>query len=180
MTDGVPTSVAPSAERPADGPPCSCGAPWNAEPDRQGLWRCQAGHPRPGAPGPALTHGSRSVYLRLALIEEHRAQLEERRSAILADLGGAANTGVIKTDVAERYLETTLMLEWLGGNLLVNGVMSAKGSTRAAATLYLQVLDRFLRLVATLGLERQAKAVGSLAEYMNTRDHAPAGASEAK
>jgi len=146
--------ISPFAELPASGPICKCGAAWHPDGDR-----CVLGHPRPGTPGPALTHGARSLQVRLALLAECRLALAERRNGILADLGGPEDLSVIRTDMVERYLETSLLAEWLGGNLLAEGALTAKGKARAAATLYLSVLDRLSRLASTLGLERRQKRV---------------------
>jgi hypothetical protein len=160
----------PNGERPASEPACRCGAPWQLEADRGGVWRCKGGHPKPGTPGPRLEHGGRSVEVRLALIDARRAALAESRQAIFADLGGAENVGRLKADLVERYLETSLIAQWLGGNLLVDGVLTTKGRARAAASFYLQVLDRISRLTAALGLERRAKAVPSPLDYIEGRD----------
>ena len=72
----------PFAELPASGPVCRCGADWHPDGDR-----CIRGHPRPGTPGPALTHGARSLQVRLALLAECRAALADRRNGIIAASG---------------------------------------------------------------------------------------------
>jgi hypothetical protein len=152
MCDAACDQAQPFAELPTPEPVCRCGAEWHQDGDR-----CVHGHPRPGTPGPALTHGARSLQVRLALLAECRAALSERRNGILADLGGRDDLSIIRTDMVERYLETSLLAEWLGGNLLAEGALTAKGKARAAATLYLQVLDRLSRLASTLGLDRRAR-----------------------
>ena len=109
-----------------------------------------------------MTHGARSVQRRLAQIEARRGGLAPERAAILADLGGPENVSNIKARLVDRYLETSLIAEWLGGNLLLDGVLTTKGKTRAAATLYLQVVDRVHRLSLALGLERRARDLSCL------------------
>jgi hypothetical protein len=141
---------APNAERPTTG-------------------RSKDGRFLKGEPGARLTHGGRSVQVRLALIDARRAELSEHRDAILADLGGRESVGRLKTDLIERYLETSLIAEWLGGNLLVDGVLTSKGRTRAASTLYLQVIDRLYRLTTALGLERKPKDTMTLERYLQSR-----------
>ena len=140
-----------------------------AQPETPSAERPAAGRNRGqfvrGAPGPALTHGGRSVQVRLALIDARRAELEEHRAAIFADLGGRENVSRVKADLVERYLETALIGEWLGGNLLADGVLTSKGRTRAASTLYLQVLHRLYRLTTALGLERQARRLDLAAAF---------------
>jgi hypothetical protein len=105
--------------------------------------------------------------LRLALLAETRAALADRRSAIIGDLGGPSGVGTIRRDLVERYLETSLLAEWLGGNLLAEGALTAKGKARAAATFYLQVVDRVYRLASARGLERTAKDTQTIEAYVS-------------
>ena len=117
--------------------------------------------------GAAVTHGGRSVQVRLALLAEARAALTDRRNGIIGDLGGPSELGTIRRDLVERYLETSLLAEWLGGNLIAEGALTSKGRTRAAATLYLQVVDRVYRLASTLGLERRARNAQTIDAYVS-------------
>lgn len=125
-----------------------------------------------GEPGPALKLGDRSLLRRQVQIEARRGGLEPERAAIIADLGGAENVSNLKARLVDRYLETSLIAEWLGGNLLVDGVLTTKGKTRAAATLYLQVVDRVHRLSMALGLERRARDISQLspAEWVREQE----------
>jgi hypothetical protein len=107
------------------------------------------------------------VQVRLALLAEARAALADRRNGIIGDLGGPSELGTIRRDLVERYLETSLLAEWLGGNLIAEGALTSKGRTRAAATLYLQVVDRVYRLASTLGLERRAKNAQTIDAYVS-------------
>lgn len=121
-----------------------------------------------GEPGPNLRHGGRSILVRLEIIEARRAELEDHRAAIFADMGGRESVSRVKADPVERYLETSLIAEWLGGNLLADGVLTGKGRARAASTLYLQVLDRVARLAMALGLERRSRKI-DLTDYLEQR-----------
>jgi hypothetical protein len=49
-------------------------------------------------------------------------------------------------------------------------VLTGKGRMRAATTVYLQVLDRFTRLSATLGLQRRPKPLTTIQEFIKSRD----------
>lgn len=163
-----PSSLSPSEERPTKGDTCRCGRAWRDTPDARGVWRCGQGHPKPGTPGLALKHGGRSMnVLRGTLPSQEKAVelLGERQAAILADLGGADQVSWLRTDLVRRYLEMSLVADYLAHNMVRNGVLSAKGRTRAAVTTYVQVVDRLTRLANTLGLERQARPVG-LAGYI--------------
>ena len=50
------------------------------------------------------------------------------------------------------------------------GVMTAKGKTRSAVTTLLSIIDRQTKLAATLGLERRAKPVASLADVLEAHE----------
>jgi hypothetical protein len=129
------------------------------------------GHDRRGrfTPGnaAAMTHGGRSVHVRRALLAEARAVLADRRNSIISDLGGPTELSTIRTDLVERYLETSLLAEWLGGNLLTEGAVTTKGRARAAATLYLQVVDRVHRLASSLGLDRKVRDAQTIDAYVS-------------
>jgi hypothetical protein len=98
-----------------------------------------------------------------------RAMLAEREAALVLDLGGEANIGVTKRELTTRFIEASTILTFLGGNILKFGVLTTKGRQRAAVGTYLQVLDRVMRLAATLGLERQAKQVPSIEDFLAAR-----------
>ena len=119
-----------------------------------------------------LVHGARSRKVMLAGLPEQaqiRALLAEREAAIVADLGGAGNLSTIKREVITRFLQTSVVADFLGSNIVKHGVLTTKGKTRAAVTTYLQVVDRLTRLALTLGLERQAKRVPSIEEFLRQR-----------
>jgi hypothetical protein len=83
--------------------------------------------------------------------------MRERQSSIVADLGEDLST--VKQDVVARYLEASLVADYLFDNVVKHGVLTGKGRTRAAVATYLQVLDRVVRLAQLLGLERQQRRV---------------------
>ncbi len=116
----------------------------------------------------ALTHGGRSRQVRdaqLADQAETRQMLGGKRSAIIEALGGGARLSPLQLDLVDRYLELDTVASWLGGNLLADGPLTAKGRSRAALSAYLGVVDRVQRMATTLGLNRQPKQV-SLDEYL--------------
>ena len=63
-----------------------------------------------------------------------------------------------------------MILGALGSELLERGVLTGKGKMRAASTLYLSVLDRYVRVSAALGLTRKLKPLPTVAEW--ARDQA--------
>lgn len=120
----------------------------------------------------ALRHGLYSRQVREALLPEQaeaRAALAEQRRAIEDDLGGADGLSQVTRDLIGRYCELRLIADFLAHQLATVGPLTGKGRTRAATTAYLAVVDRQNRLALTLGLERKAKRVPSLAEVMDGR-----------
>ena len=66
----------------------------------------------------------------------------------------------VKGGQARRHARLELIENSLWSNLLTRGALTAKGRTRAAASLWLQVVDRLAKSAAQLGLERQTRHVG--------------------
>ena len=126
------------------------------------------------APGNAhaLRHGLYSRQMREALLPEQaeaRAVLAEQRKAIEDDLGGNEALSALTRDLIGRYVELRLVADFLGHQLATVGPLTGKGRQRAALTAYLAVIDRLNRLALSLGLERKAKRVPSLAEVLDER-----------
>ena len=72
----------------------------------------------------------------------------------------------LQRDLVDRYLELDTVATWLGGNLIAEGPLTAKGRTRAALSAYVKVVDRVHRLSTALGLERHQRRVPSLSEVL--------------
>ncbi len=110
--------------------------------------------------------------------------IEQRRVRLTKELG---QVGVLKTDLAERYLEVEAIAAMLGATLVGQGVTTGKGYTRRALIAYLDVQQRQVHLAGLLGLDRrgpekrQKGARTSLAEHearvLEARDQTT-GASE--
>ena len=157
-------SAAPSDESQAPGRCSRCGAELPPEAERCPSCGCWAAANRGG-----LKHGGRSIRVKGALLREQAetlARLADRRYAIEQDLGGADALSEISRDLLARYVETSVVAEFLAGVLVGSGPLTPRGRTRSALSAYLQVIDRQHRLAGGLGLERRAKRVPSLAEVM--------------
>ena len=169
---GARFSVPPTPQQPADAPAvCRCGAP--ANPRHKD--RCRNGHPVKDNTI-SLIHGANSKRVMHAGLPEQaevRAMLREKEAAIVADLGGAGNLSTIKREVVTRFLQTSVVADFLGSNIVKHGVLTTKGKTRAAVTTYLQVVDRLTRLALTLGLERQTKQVPTVEDFLRQRQQQP-------
>ena len=97
------------------------------------------------------------------------------RASLLTDLGGEDTLSQLQIDLVDRYLELDVIATWLGGNLLAEGPLTAKGRSRAALSAYLTVLDRVQRVSSALALARRPRAV-SLNQYL-TDTYEDAGSS---
>ena len=125
------------------------------------------------APGnaAALVHGGRSQQVRDGQRPEQGARRRHRadkRAALLSDLGGEASLSQLQRDLIDRYLELDTLAAWLGGHLMADSPLTAKGRTRAALSAYVTVVDRVHRLATALGVTRRPKPV-SLETYVATR-----------
>jgi hypothetical protein len=162
-------TVGPLGQTEADGAvlACKCGAsPHDSLPDI-----CARGHALRGNQR-TVTHGLRSARAQEALMpgqEALRAVLAEHRSELLADLGGDDAVGVVLRDAVDRYLRLSVLASTLEARIEREGVLTAKGRTRASVTLYLSVVDRLMKLSQQLGFERRAKQAPSLAEFLAQR-----------
>ena len=115
----------------------------------------------------ALKRG-RSAHVSAAELTEQasvRQGLADKRAAILSDLGGEAGLSRLQLDLVDRYVELDTVASRLGGNLVAEGPLTAKGRTRAALSAYLAAVDRVHRLATALGLARRQKTV-SLTQYL--------------
>jgi len=114
----------------------------------------------------SLKHGQRSEREGAELMPSLAAVLAEKESAIVADLGGAAHVSEIRRELVTRFIQSSAIADSLAVNIGAHGVLTAKGRTRAAVSLYLQVLDRQIKLASAIGLGRQTKPVRSIEDAM--------------
>lgn len=117
----------------------------------------------------ALRTGVSSAQVRAGRLPDQadaRAMLEEARAAIEADLGGPEAMSAVAKRVLARFIELDFLASHLWEDILRRGVMSPKGSQRAAVSAYLAVIDRQARHAQALGLERKARKVPSLTEVL--------------
>lgn len=161
-------SNAPSTESPAcrgrHQPWCDAAVPDGADRcPRCGVWQLSNRG--------AYKDGHSSRQLRSYLLEspEAVAALTAHRREIETDLGGCSNLSRVQRDLIGRYVETSVLADWLGGNLVAQGVLTPKGRSRAALSAYLLVLDRQHRLALALGLQRRARPVPSPEQYWQQR-----------
>jgi hypothetical protein len=109
----------------------------------------------------ARTHGLYSKQLQ----EDAAPWRTDQIARITADLGEDVST--LKAHAIDQVGTVLVILRFLGENLMAGGPLTGKGRQRAATTAYLQTLDRYMRLVHTLGLERRQKPVATLEDVLN-------------
>jgi hypothetical protein len=119
--------------------------------------------PQLAASGPEMNALKTGQYSRR--LQENAAPWREAQiTAIRADLGDDIPT--LKSHAVEQLGTVLVILQFLGGNLMAEGPLTGKGRQRAATTAYLQVLDRFMRLAQTVGIERVAKQLPNPADWL--------------
>jgi hypothetical protein len=95
---------------------------------------------------------------------------QEQVQAIEADLAGPSELSSLSRASVREVARLEVILGALGDELLEHGVLTGKGKTRSATNCYLQVLDRFVRLAGTLGLQRRARQVPTLDEVLDAAE----------
>jgi hypothetical protein len=117
-----------------------------------------------GQAGPGNTLNLRTGLRSALLLDQpdvaawHREQVH----AITTDLGGEAELSALQRATVREVARLEVILAALGHELLDGGVLTPKGAMRAATVVYLQVLDRFVKVAATVGLQRRAKPIDPL------------------
>src|SRR5438093_1135346 len=109
--------------------------------------RDASGHFAPGNTA-ALKHGLRSERAALALLpgqEAARAALADLRREWLDDLGGVELSSSGR-DLVTRGLRVRMAMDTLEERMDREGVLTTTGRTRASVTLYLQLLDRLMKI----------------------------------
>ena len=88
----------------------------------------------------------------------HREQVE----IITADLGGENELSALQRASVREVARLEVIVAALGNELLEGGVLTPKGAGRSATFVYLQVLDRFMKMAGTVGLQRRPKPTNPL------------------
>lgn len=120
----------------------------------------------------AFTHGLKSHRAQLALMkgQEHlREAFLEHRRELHEHVGGDA-AGVLKLDMADRYARLCVLEQTLEADIVEKGLFSKNGKPRQTVAMYLQIVDRLNKLAALIGVERVAKPVPSISEYLKQRE----------
>jgi hypothetical protein len=103
----------------------------------------------------AKTHGGRQLQLRGPVDALARLRYDDVRAGLLSDSGDTPS--MARAIVVDRLAEATLLAEVTWTDMVINGVLTAKGRRRAVVDLYLAASDRAARLAGVVGLERRCK-----------------------
>jgi hypothetical protein len=114
-----------------------------------------------------LRHGLRRFEVRRALPPDLKQDVETFRDQLVSDQGGLDELTAVRAGLCR------LLVDAEAGRRLCMRVVVEKGiesrSGRAAYDRLLGTMDRWLRLAVALGVERRARPVPTLAEYMRAR-----------
>lgn len=185
MSDGVlmqePAGITTGTEAATETPPpvCRCGA----GPHSTHVGICAKGHAMRGNQLHHV-HGMYSFRDRgdRAVPTDLRTSADDMLAGIVADKGGAEAMTTLKREYAQQVRTLRVMLDLIGNYLVRNGLTTPRGRIRSAVNKYLEVFDRFDKAAMRLGLEREARQVPSLADYLRSApppdavpiDHEPA------
>jgi hypothetical protein len=154
--------VSEAADAPT--PICSCGAVDRHPNDAD---RCTRGHVLIGNQA-RRTHGAYSFRDRgdRAIPVDLRTSADEMLAGIIADKGGPGNMTTLKREYAQQVRTFRVMLDLIGNHIVRNGLITPGSRVRSAVNKYLEVFDRFDKAAQRLGLEREARQVPSLQDYL--------------
>lgn len=100
---------------------------------------------------------------------EVRQSAEEVLTGVLADMGGIEEVSTLERAGAVKIRDLEILLSVLMSDMARHGVLTPAGGTRKTLDRYLGVLDRWVRVVAVLGIKRRPKSVTDLATYLDSR-----------
>ena len=165
----APTDTAPMAEgefvcqaRVPGGGACGATARHATNPNM-----CSAGHFIPGNQA-AYRHGVRSFEQRgpAALPDVLRQTVEQFRTAIIADRGGALELSTLETAYIRRLSEVEAVARLLAADLARRddlgrpiGLMTARGRVRGTFSRWLEAIDRWDRLAQRIGTDRRTRSM---------------------
>jgi hypothetical protein len=114
-----------------------------------------------------LRHGLRRFETRRVLPPDLKVDVETFRDQLVSDQGGLDDLTAVRAGLCR------LLTDAEAGRRLCMRVVVEKGieskAGRAAYDRLLATMDRWMRLAAALGVERRARQVPTLAEYMQAR-----------
>lgn len=119
--------------------------------------------------GSEPTHGVRRFQRAGVITHDLAAQQAEDIAGFVADLGGLENLTTAKRAIVEKAAEALTVSRLFAEDIGTRGAFTAHGRVRATTTGYLATVDRIVRLLGLLGLERKARNLDTLDGYVASR-----------
>jgi hypothetical protein len=104
------------------------------------------------------------------LPEDVRAFVEEFSAAVLSDQGGASELSAIRGGYVRRITDAEALIQLCSKDIRSRGVFTVGGRTRSTVFTLMKAVDQWDRLAQRLGLDRRAKQVPSLEQFLQQRE----------
>jgi hypothetical protein len=152
------------SETPPPDPICSCGATTQHTADPH---RCARGHALPGNQLHRV-HGAYSFRDRgdASLPPDLRISADDMAGRVIADKGGIENCSTLLREYIQQTRNIRVVLDLLSRDMVENGLFTQKKRVRNVFLRWLETLDRFDRFATKVGLDREARQVPSLQDYL--------------
>lgn len=167
-TDTTTGAEAATAETPT--PICRCGATERhaSNPDM-----CAGGHFISGNTARRI-HGVRAFETTGRIPDVVRQTVEEFREAVLADRGGAVELSTLEAAYVRRLAEAETVARLLAHDLAQRGLFTPKGRVRNTFQRWTEAVSLWDRLAQRVGVDRRARPVPTLQDYIAAQAQAPA------
>jgi hypothetical protein len=122
----------------------------------------------------AIRYGGRSA-LRRARLDRRTGEAKFELALIaerVAHLGGESEVTEPMLSIVRHSARLELLLALAHAEVVRSGVLDAKGELSGAVDAFLSIGKELREALKVIGLERRAKQVPSLADYLAGRDHA--------
>ena len=104
------------------------------------------------------------------LPEDIRLFVDTFSADVISDQGGASDLTAIRGGYVRRITDVEAMLQLAAKDIRTRGFFTVGGRTRTTVFTFMQLLDRWDRLAQRLGLDRRAKQVPSLEQFLQQRE----------
>lgn len=143
---------------------CRCGAgPHATSPDR-----CANGHALAGNEW-RLQHGVRRFEDHGTVAPEVGLSVQEFAGQVVADRGGAEILTAVQRAYVKRLSELETVARLLASDLAQRGLFTPRGRVRSTFNRWLDTLSVWDRFAQRVGVDRAARPVPSLQEYLASR-----------
>lgn len=139
-----------------------------AHPVDPGRWA--DGTLRQGFSGPALKSGVYSAGVkRHEVPTDLRQSIDAFRAGLISDQGGASELSTIQAGYLTRLCDVEVCCRLIQNDLVTRGLFTAKHRVRSTFDKFLLTIGTWDRLAQRIGMDRRARQVPSLAEFLEQR-----------